>query len=55
MKLIATSHFSTLSPGDEISDPAEIKAILESENAFKVVKVPIPQASPDPQKAKRIK
>lgn len=39
MQLTVIHHFAHYLPGDVITDPALIAAILQSENAVKVVKV----------------
>lgn len=40
VKLIVTNHFGDYKRGDQIIDPATIKAILATSNAANVVKVP---------------
>jgi hypothetical protein len=41
IKLIVRESFANYQIGDEITNPAEIAAILESENAEHVIKVAI--------------
>lgn len=41
MKLIVTQAFGRYQRGDEITDPAEIKAILAGEQAVYVIKVAV--------------
>ncbi len=42
MQLTVISHFATYQPGDVITDPALIAAILASENAARVVQTGSP-------------
>jgi hypothetical protein len=43
MPLTVTHHFADFKPGDSITDPAVIEAILKSDNAVRVVKVAGPE------------
>jgi hypothetical protein len=43
MLLTVTHHFADYKPGDVISDPALVEAILKSDNAARVVKVAAPE------------
>jgi hypothetical protein len=47
MPLTVIHHFADYQPGDAISDPATIEAILKSENSVKVVRTP--EATKEPK------
>lgn len=40
--LTVTHHFASYKPGDKITDPAVIAAVLSSDNASRVVRITVP-------------